>query len=171
MLLRLRLRYMLIEIIQNVGWWKKWHNRLIYAKKPFNSTKAAKAKSFNYFFTTYYIIWTRVFEQCFWRCRLILLSSVFRSVTDPRDGKRVALKKMPSVFQNMVSCKRVYRELRMLCQFKHDNVSVITADETNSWIYFLPSVYKHWTDTREFITWTVELWNRWIRLSCYYNRV
>ncbi|XP_052799985.1 serine/threonine-protein kinase NLK-like [Mya arenaria] len=44
------------------------------------------------------------------------------SVTDPRDGKRVALKKMPSVFQNMVSCKRVYRELRMLCQFKHDNV-------------------------------------------------
>jgi len=48
----------------------------------------------------------------------------FRSVTDPRDGKRVALKKMPSVFQNMVSCKRVYRELRMLCQFKHDNVSL-----------------------------------------------
>lgn len=44
------------------------------------------------------------------------------SVTDPRDGKRVALKKMPSVFQNLVSCKRVYRELRMLCQFKHDNV-------------------------------------------------
>jgi len=32
-------------------------------------------------------------------------------------------------------------------------------------------VYKHWTDTHEFITRTVELWNRWIRLSCYYNRV
>ncbi|KAL5017645.1 hypothetical protein ScPMuIL_007234 [Solemya velum] len=44
------------------------------------------------------------------------------SVTDPRDGKRVALKKMPNVFQNLVSCKRVYRELRMLCHFKHDNV-------------------------------------------------
>ena len=26
-------------------------------------------------------------------------------------------------------------------------------------------------DTREFITRTVGLWNRWIRLSCYYNRV
>lgn len=44
------------------------------------------------------------------------------SVTDPRDGKRVALKKMPCVFQNLVSCKRVYRELKMLCHFKHDNV-------------------------------------------------
>ena len=46
-----------------------------------------------------------------------------RSVTDPRDGKRVALKKMPNVFQNLVAAKRVYRELRMLCHFKHDNVS------------------------------------------------
>ncbi|KAJ6657917.1 hypothetical protein lerEdw1_001837 [Lerista edwardsae] len=45
-----------------------------------------------------------------------------RSVTDPRDGKRVALKKMPNVFQNLVSCKRVFRELKMLCFFKHDNV-------------------------------------------------
>ncbi|XP_047450537.1 serine/threonine-protein kinase NLK isoform X2 [Mugil cephalus] len=44
------------------------------------------------------------------------------SVTDPRDGKRVALKKMPSVFQNLVSCKRVFRELKMLCFFKHENV-------------------------------------------------
>ncbi|XP_046325747.1 serine/threonine-protein kinase NLK-like isoform X2 [Haliotis cracherodii] len=44
------------------------------------------------------------------------------AVTDPRDGKRVALKKMPNVFQNLISCKRVYRELRMLCHFRHDNV-------------------------------------------------
>lgn len=29
---------------------------------------------------------------------------------------------MPNVFQNLVSCKRVFRELRMLCFFKHDNV-------------------------------------------------
>jgi len=27
-------------------------------------------------------------------------------------------------------------------------------------------VYKHSPETREFITRTVELWNRWIRLSC-----
>lgn len=46
-----------------------------------------------------------------------------RSVTDPRDGRKVALKKMPNVFQNLVSCKRVFRELRMLCFFKHDNVN------------------------------------------------
>lgn len=44
------------------------------------------------------------------------------SVTDPRDGKRVALKKMPNVFQNLVSSKRVYREIKMLCFFKHENV-------------------------------------------------
>ncbi len=50
-------------------------------------------------------------------------SFLLRSVTDPRDGKRVALKKMPNVFQNLVSCKRVFRELKMLCFFKHDNVS------------------------------------------------
>ncbi|PWA22099.1 hypothetical protein CCH79_00010236 [Gambusia affinis] len=45
------------------------------------------------------------------------------SVTDPRDGKRVALKKMPNVFQNLVSCKRVFRELKMLCFFKHENTT------------------------------------------------
>ena len=48
---------------------------------------------------------------------------LYRAVTDPRNGNRVALKKMPNVFQNIVSSKRVYRELRMLCFFKHDNVS------------------------------------------------
>jgi len=30
-------------------------------------------------------------------------------------------------------------------------------------------VDEHWPETREFITRSVELWNRWIRLSCYYN--
>ncbi|XP_015927424.1 serine/threonine-protein kinase NLK [Parasteatoda tepidariorum] len=44
------------------------------------------------------------------------------SVTDPRNGKLVALKKMPNVFQNLVSSKRVYREIKMLCFFKHENV-------------------------------------------------
>ncbi|UYV64202.1 NLK, partial [Cordylochernes scorpioides] len=44
------------------------------------------------------------------------------SVTDPRDGKKKALKRMPNVFQNLVSSKRVYREIKMLCFFKHDNV-------------------------------------------------
>lgn len=46
-----------------------------------------------------------------------------RAVTDPRDGRRVALKKLPNVFQSLVSSKRVFRELKMLCFFKHDNVS------------------------------------------------
>lgn len=55
----------------------------------------------------------------------MLTSGCNRSVTDPRDGRKVALKKMPNVFQNLVSCKRVFRELRMLCFFKHDNVSFV----------------------------------------------
>lgn len=44
------------------------------------------------------------------------------AVTDPRNGERVALKKMPNVFQTLISSKRVFRELRMLCFFKHENV-------------------------------------------------
>ena len=62
-----------------------------------------------------------IFNRC-WPTSFLL--SFCRSVTDPRDGKRVALKKMPNVFQNLISCKRVYRELKMLATFKHDNVSI-----------------------------------------------
>jgi len=40
---------------------------------------------------------------------------------------------------------------------------------TTLWVSCI--VYEHWPETREFITQTIELWNRWIRLSCYYNRV
>lgn len=50
---------------------------------------------------------------------------IYRAVTDPRDGRRVALKKLPNVFQSLVSSKRVFRELKMLCFFKHENVSNI----------------------------------------------
>lgn len=53
---------------------------------------------------------------------MVCVVYVCRAVTDPRDGKRVALKKMPNVFQNLISAKRVYRELKMLCHFSHDNV-------------------------------------------------
>lgn len=55
------------------------------------------------------------YEQWFLFCR---------AVTDPRDGRRVALKKLPNVFQSLVSSKRVFRELKMLCNFKHENVSI-----------------------------------------------
>ena len=48
---------------------------------------------------------------------------IFRAVTDPRNGERVALKKMPHIFQNLVTAKRVFRELRMLCSFRHENVN------------------------------------------------
>ena len=46
----------------------------------------------------------------------------YRAVTDPRDGRRVALKKLPNVFLSYLSAKRAFRELKMLCFFKHENV-------------------------------------------------
>ena len=61
------------------------------------------------------------FEPLFYP--FFLFIRAFRSVTDPRNGKRVALKKMPNVFQSLTSSKRAYRELKMLCFFKHNNVS------------------------------------------------
>jgi hypothetical protein len=54
------------------------------------------------------------------------------SVTDPRSGKRVALKKMPNVFQTVVSAKRVFREVKMLCSLKHDNVSLHLTTQNTS---------------------------------------
>jgi nemo like kinase len=44
------------------------------------------------------------------------------AVTDPRDGKRVALKKLPNVFTNVIAAKRVFRELKMLQHYNHENV-------------------------------------------------
>jgi len=49
-----------------------------------------------------------------------------RAVTDPRNGRRVAIKKLPNVFHSLVSCKRVYRELKMLCTFQHENVCLLS---------------------------------------------
>ena len=59
-------------------------------------------------------------------CRAEMLAAyAHRSVTDPRTGKRVALKKMPNIFKNITSAKRAFRELKMLCCFEHDNVSFV----------------------------------------------
>lgn len=44
------------------------------------------------------------------------------AVTDPRTGRRVALKKMPHVFQSVVAARRAFREIKMLCTFRHENV-------------------------------------------------
>lgn len=60
----------------------------------------------------------------------LLFFSIRRAVTDPRDGRRVALKKLPNVFQSLVSSKRVFRELKMLCFFKHENVSILPIKTT-----------------------------------------
>ena len=61
----------------------------------------------------------------------------------------------------------------------------LTTSSTETWILHTHKINLHtrtssWLisllvhgniDTRESITLTAELWNRWIRLSCYYNRV
>ena len=49
---------------------------------------------------------------------------VIWAVTDPRTSRRVALKKMPNVFQSVVAARRAFREIKMLCTFRHDNVTI-----------------------------------------------
>ena len=34
-------------------------------------------------------------------------------------------------------------------------------------MHFQGIARKHWPDYHEYITWTVELWNRWVMLSCF----
>ena len=59
-------------------------------------------------------------------------------MTDPRDGKRVALKKLPNVFQSLVSSKRVFRELKMMRFFQHENVlSCLDILQVGNWIIIL----------------------------------
>ena len=48
---------------------------------------------------------------------------VIWAVTDPRTSRRVALKKMPNVFQSVVAARRAFREIKMLCTFRHENVN------------------------------------------------
>jgi len=45
------------------------------------------------------------------------------------------------------------------------------SDVSNLAVYVVKFDVLHWPDIPEFITRSVELWNRWIRLACYYNRV
>ncbi|KAF8572447.1 hypothetical protein P879_00764 [Paragonimus westermani] len=59
------------------------------------------------------------------------------SVIDPRDGQRVALKRIPRVFHNPITAKRVHRELRMLSCLKHDNiVNLIDVVKSESYLNF-----------------------------------
>ncbi|CDS42491.1 serine:threonine protein kinase NLK [Echinococcus multilocularis] len=59
------------------------------------------------------------------------------SVIDPRDGRRVALKRIPRVFHNPITAKRVYRELKMLSVLHHDNiVSLIDVVKSDNYSNF-----------------------------------
>lgn len=59
------------------------------------------------------------------------------SVIDPRDGRRAALKRIPRVFHNPITAKRVHRELRMLSCLKHDNiVNLIDVVKSESYLNF-----------------------------------
>lgn len=48
------------------------------------------------------------------------------SVLNPRDKKRAALKKIPSVFQSLLSCIRTFREVKILCEMHHENLLAAT---------------------------------------------
>lgn len=48
------------------------------------------------------------------------------AVTDPRTSKQVALKKLLNIFHSLVSCRRAYRELSMMCSLKHENILTVS---------------------------------------------
>ncbi|CAI2729036.1 unnamed protein product [Schistosoma spindalis] len=59
------------------------------------------------------------------------------SVIDPRDGQKVALKRIPRVFHNPITAKRVHRELKMLSSLKHENiVNLIDVVKSESYLNF-----------------------------------
>ena len=39
-----------------------------------------------------------------------------------RDVEAVAIKKIPKAFEDIIDCKRLLREIKILKHFKHDNV-------------------------------------------------
>ncbi|PAA65599.1 hypothetical protein BOX15_Mlig004887g1 [Macrostomum lignano] len=55
------------------------------------------------------------------------------AVTDPRDGQKLAIKKIPNVFQNIIAAKRAYRELNFLHRLRHENIVSIVGvlEESN----------------------------------------
>lgn len=44
------------------------------------------------------------------------------SVINPRTGRRAALKKIPNINQSLLACIRTYREVKILCETRHDNL-------------------------------------------------
>lgn len=46
-----------------------------------------------------------------------------RSVRNSLTGGHSALKKIPNVFSSLLSAIRTFREVKMLCELSHDNVS------------------------------------------------
>ena len=67
---------------------------------------------------------------------------ICRAVTDPRTGKRLALKKLLNIFQSLVSCTRVYRELLILCRLRHENVSITYCCFCLAWSFCSGLIFK-----------------------------
>jgi mitogen-activated protein kinase 1/3 len=44
------------------------------------------------------------------------------SATDHATGRKVAIKKCPSAFEDLVDAKRIVREIRLLMHFNHENI-------------------------------------------------
>ncbi|XP_064392258.1 serine/threonine-protein kinase NLK2-like [Halichondria panicea] len=44
------------------------------------------------------------------------------SVLNPHSGERTAMKKIPTVFHSLLSCIRTFREIKIMCEIKHENL-------------------------------------------------
>ena len=44
------------------------------------------------------------------------------SAVNKKNGKKVAIKKVPNAYEDLIDAKRVVREIKLLSHFKHDNI-------------------------------------------------
>lgn len=47
---------------------------------------------------------------------------VVAACTDSKTGQKVAIKKIPNAFEDSIDAKRIYREIKLLRFFNHDNI-------------------------------------------------
>ena len=50
------------------------------------------------------------------------------SAVDHVTGQKVAIKKCPSAFEDLVDAKRIVREIRLLMHFNHENIVKVMPD-------------------------------------------
>lgn len=49
---------------------------------------------------------------------------------DNKNKKKVAIKKIPKAYEDLIDAKRIYREIKIMSSFKHENIiSLVDLDK------------------------------------------